>query len=523
MRRPHAPSPAPRPPSSSAAPSPVSDGAPPGTDAAGAAALTDRDGRYRSLIDRVGLGTWRASEDGKILDANPTLTAMLGYDHPDELRGCDLATDVYVEASEHDRLIEHAGRGEFGEWMETRWRRRDGTPLTVRIALLADGDQRARGYEGIAEDVTERVRRDELLRRSERMASLGTTLAGVAHELNNPLAAILGFAQLLLRKAWPEEERGALETISHEAERSAKIVHDLLALARKREGDRQTPLALNDVVGYIVRTRRYALDASGVACEMQLDPGLPLVRGDRAQLEQVVLNLITNAEQALRPSADAASAERPSHTPRVGVRTWRQGGQVILEVRDNGPGIADGAETRIWDPFYTTHETGDGTGLGLTVVNSIVTEHGGTIEVENDPDGGARFVVRLPALAARVSEPAPSSGATATRALDVLVIDTEAVDLSFVRRFLTSRGHAVLASNEISRAYSLAQRLAFDVVICEAGVASEHPQLVERAGANGRRIIVAGEPADASRFPADVVTIQKPFDVEVLRRAVEGA
>ena len=203
------------------------------------------------------------------------------------------------------------------------------------------------------------------------------------------------------------------------------------------------------------------------------------------------------------------------------MRTWREGGQLLLEVRDNGPGIVAGSETRIWDPFFTTREAGDGTGLGLTVVHNIVTDHGGTIGAENLPEGGARFLIRLPAVIA-----APDAAARPpTRALDVLVIDTNPTDLSFVTRFLTSRGHAVLASSDVGRALSLAARLPFDAIVCEVAIAIRHPEVIDRsrtlAVGERPRIVVSGESTGTQPTPPGAIPIAKPFDIEALRRAVE--
>ncbi len=511
----------------------VGEAAADGRDAA-ARALERCEERYRALVERAGYGIYRSSPEGRFVDANPALVALLGYASADELAGLDLGADVFLDPDERVRLSERATGPGFLEWTETRWKRRDGTPITVHIALRAvrGDDGRVLHEEGIVEDVTERLRREELLRRSERMASLGTTLAGVAHELNNPLAAIMGFAQLLLKRQHDAEDRSALETINHEAQRSAKIVRDLLTLARKRETERRAPINVNDIAGYILRTRRYALDTYGIACELRLDPTLPLVRGDRTQLEQVVLNLVTNAEQALHSVVDAPAGGVRGEGPRINVRTWRDAGEVVLVVSDNGPGIPEGAESQIWDPFWTTRAAGEGTGLGLSVVHNIVADHGGSIGVTTTPGGGACFTVRLPALAGthaprRDDEPAP-------RPLDVLVVDGDAADLSFVTRFLTSRGHAVLAASDAGRALRLAEQVGFDAIVCDGALVSESDALVRAlcamTGPTAPRVVVAttiGAPTAAAELlvaslPDGTATVlSKPYDVERLRRAIE--
>jgi nitrogen-specific signal transduction histidine kinase len=385
-----------------------------------------------------------------------------------------------------------------------------------------DDSGRLVAYEGIAEDVNDRLRQQELLRRSERMASLGATLAGVAHELNNPLAAILGFAQLLLKKGPDAEARVALETIDHEASRAGKIVRDLLTLARKREVERRIRVNLNEVVRYIVRTRSYALETHGITCQSSFESDLPAVCADPAQIEQVVLNLINNAEQAIRSTRDEGG--------HIYISTRVEGDSTVLEVDDDGPGVAEHLRGQIWDPFWTTRESGDGTGLGLAIVRDIVVDHGGEIELDRAPGhlGGARFVVRLP-IAPGDAPDNNGSARAARRALDVLVVDPDPKSLNFLTAFLASRGHAALVAADVDDAVHLADHLAFDAVICDAGVAGSGATLGAfraAAGCTGARfIVVAGNAASTAQLllplPPAARIIMRPYDLEELRVLLE--
>jgi CheY-like chemotaxis protein len=376
--------------------------------------------------------------------------------------------------------------------------------------------------DGIVEDLTERLHQQEALRRTERMACLGATLAGVAHELNNPLAAILGFAQLLLKKEMDAESRLALETIDHEAARAGRIVRDLLTLARKPDAERRGRINLNDVVGYILGTRRYALETHGIACISALDPALPPVAGHRTQLEQVVLNLLNNAEQALRSSGEDAG--------QVSIRTRVEGAAVVLEIEDDGPGIPGETRDQIWEPFWTTKALGAGTGLGLTVVRDIVASHGGDIRVtpSSDEGEGARFVVRLPALPYHGGA-ATEAQETASRALDVLVVDADLQSAGFLTAFLSSRGHAALAAQNIEYALRLAAHLAFDAVICDSSLAAGKVVLAALRSAAGcadaRFIIAAGDAGSTARLPFPLppatALVMRPYDLEELRILLE--
>lgn len=490
-------------------------------------ALHESEARYAALVARAGYGVYRSTAEGRFLDANHVLVAMLGYPSLDDLLALELARDVYADPDERERLRQRAAAAVAPDWIETRWKRRDGTPLTVRLSVheVRDDDGEVVWYDGLVEDITERQRHDELLRRSERMASIGTTLAGVAHELNNPLAAIMGFTQLLLKKPWPAEDRAALETINHEAIRSATIVKDLLALARRRDVGRRAPANINDIVGYITRTRRYALETAGIACRLELDGGLPLVYGDRAQLEQVIMNLMNNAEQALRSTLDEPSAAPDGAA--IVIRTRNEGAHVMIQVEDNGPGIPEAARSQIWDPFWTTKNEGEGTGLGLAVVHGIVAEHGGSILLESQPGGGARFVIRLPV--AHETGSATHAG-HASQPLDVLIVDPGASDLMFVERFLTSRGHAVVNAGSGELAIRLASQTSFDAVVCDARLLSRDGASVAATlrtmpgCAHARFVLSASEPLDPAVLPeADrAMLVTRPYDVEQLRRLIEG-
>ena len=510
-------------------------------------ALRRAEDRYRALFLRAAHGIYRTTPDGTMTDVNPALVHMLGYDRAEELLGASIGTIAFRDPADLASVLARLAAGELRDWAEVRWLMKDGTPISVRLAMHAvrNEDGALEGYEVIAEDVTERQRRDELLRRSERMASLGTTLAGVAHELNNPLAAIGGFAQLMLRESTAsDEDRAALQTIHHESNRAAKIVRDLLTFARREESQQRERIDLNDVIGYLMATQRYAMETRGIERELKLAPDLPAVYAERTQIEQVALNLLVNARQALEAMIDAP-AEMGSgprqRAPRISVRTWTEGRRVMLEISDNGPGIPPELQSRIWDPFFTTKAEGEGTGLGLAMVHGIVTGYDGSIEVESEVGAGTRFIVSLPADP-RAAPPVQTEvrGNTtpprdqAARALDILIVEDEPGIRRVLTRYFASRGHAVLSARDGAEAVKLARQSAFDVVICDlrlTGVMDGY-EVVSRiralpTGVRTRCIIMSGGgPEAVASLRTDTVVvsavIEKPYDIEELRRAVEG-
>jgi two-component system, cell cycle sensor histidine kinase and response regulator CckA len=509
-------------------------------------ALRQSEERMRALIARAAYGIFRSTREGRFLDVNPALVTMLGYDSAEELLAIDIMRDMYLDAEERDGWMTAIDSGAHPEWFDLTWRRKDGTPIAVRLSARAarDGYGDVVWYEGIAENVTERLRREAVVRRAERMASLGHTLAGVAHELNNPLAAISGFAQILLKTHLPKDDRSAIETIHREAKRAAKIVKDLLTFARRQDSSERHRVDLNDIVRYIADTQRYAMETHGVLCELVLSEDPAWVSADPAQLEQVMLNLLVNARQALEAMTAPVAAGRiragASRTPMIVIRTSVRNNNVTLEISDNGPGIAAGELPRIWDPFWTTKEEGEGTGLGLSVVHGIVTEHGGSIDVETRVDSGTTFAVSLPLLgrdgldgmmAIETMPPAPTSQ-RADRPLDILVVDDEEVIVGLLVRYFSSRGHAVMPAHEGHQALRVAERSSFDVVICDLRMPGmDGAELIRRLKelptcSNARFILSTGDtatPAVRQRIDglALAAVVDKPYEVEALRRIVE--
>lgn len=508
-------------------------------------ALARTQENYDALVRRAVYGVYRAEHNVRILDANPALLELLGYETREQLMALDLSRDVYADISDHERLVRMAAHGELDDWVEVTWRRRDGELIDVRLSLRMVDDE-AGGppvFEGIAEDVTERHRRDERLRRSERMASLGQMLAGVAHELNNPLAAISGFSQLLLRGTWPEDDRKALATIGREARRAERVVRDLLTFARQGNVTRSELVDLHGVIRHIVDTQHYALDTRGVRVLLELAAAPVYVQGDTARLEQVMLNLVVNARQAL----EAMRGERAMVQVPLELRITTEidaDAHVVVRVADNGAGISPSLLGKIWDPFFTTKEEGVGTGLGLSVVHSIVTEHGGVVDVHSEMGRGSEFTVRLPLVeapemdmlhvTAEVAVPAGADQTPIGRALDILVVDDETAIMNFLTRFLTSRGHAVVCASDGLHALRMAEQFTFDVVLCDLHMPElDGAEVIRRMRmlptCSGTRYVLSSGDGPGSPMMARVDALDvdgllaKPYTIDQLVSVVEDA
>lgn len=223
------------------------------------------------------------------------------------------------------------------------------------------------------------------MRHAEKMVALGELVAGVAHEINNPLTGISAFAQLLLEEPLAPDQREAVTLIKRESDRATTVIRDLLLFSRK-EGAAAGPVDINALLEQTVRLRAYQLRNANVEVTLLLDPGNPHVQGDRQKLQQVLLNVIVNAEHAMESRPHA----------RLLLRSVREGDRVIVDATDSGIGMTPEVRHRMFEPFYTTKPPGVGTGLGMSVSYGIIHQHDGTIEAHSEPDVGTTISIQLP-------------------------------------------------------------------------------------------------------------------------------
>jgi len=308
------------------------------------------------------------------------------------------------------------------------------------------------------DDQTERRRLQDQLIQSEKMSAIGQLIAGIAHDLNNPLASVLGFADFLTEVPHvPPSIREPLTVIREEAERASSIVRNLLGFARKQDHQRR-PTALKPLLEATFVLLRNQLMAHRVEALVEVEPDLPMPDIDPNQIQQVFVNLINNAAQAV------ASSGRPGVIV-VRARQWLDG--VAVDIIDDGPGMSETLASQVFEPFFTTKAEGEGTGLGLSISQGIVKEHGGRIMLSTEEGKGSTFTVQLP-VGART--PVPASDA-ATRAppkrLRVLVVDDEPHILHYMRATLEAWGHVPVVAGDGEEALSLAASNPFDLIISD--------------------------------------------------------
>ena len=325
--------------------------------------------------------------DARVQYANAAAAKEYGYE-PAEIAGLSVDEFVVAPTQRSRRQTIPQIPPDKALWTgEHVHRRKDGTrfPAAVTLSHIRDASDNIIGLVIGVRNLTEERKVADHLGRTEKLAAIGELVAGVAHELNNPLTGISTFAQLLLEDQLQGEQFESVSLIKREADRAIGVIRDLLLFARKTDA-RDVPVDINTIVKHTVRLRSLASRSSGIEVHMHLDESNPRVRGDEPKLQQVLLNLLVNAESAMQNA-------RVRH---LSVITQRKDDAVNVILSDTGHGMPPSVAERVFEPFFTTKPPGEGTGLGLSVSYGIIQAHGGTISVDSTPDVGTTFAISLP-------------------------------------------------------------------------------------------------------------------------------
>jgi PAS domain S-box-containing protein len=499
-------------------------------------ALRQSEAGFRSVVQDAPYGIYRASSTGQILQVNPALEKMLGYELQDELLKSELVTGIFLHSGEYERLTELLIRTDEIKDVETEWKRRDGTPITVRCSGRRINDENGMPayFEVFAEDVTEKRVLEKQLRMAQKMEAIGRLSGGIAHDFNNLLGVIIGYSRVLKKELGGSSAlcEHAVE-IEKAGQRAASLTKQLLAFSRQQV---LTPAVLNlntlvsDMEGMLPR-----LLGEDIAVSLALHSELGSVKADQSQIEQVIMNLAVNARDAMpqggKLKIQTANVELDQAYARDHPGS-KAGIYVLLAVTDTGTGMNAETLAHIFEPFYTTKERGKGTGLGLATVYGIVKQSNGYIVVDSAPGKGTTFQIYLPQ---HIGKPATEerevdSGEKLRGSESILLVEDSEPLRKLAQTFLESAGFRVMSAEHGEDALQVASRhgKTFDLLLTDVvmpgmngRVLAEH--LLPRQP--GMRVLYMSGYTDSFIAGHGVLEpgthlLHKPFTDEVLIRKV---
>jgi two-component system cell cycle sensor histidine kinase/response regulator CckA len=498
-------------------------------------ALRRSEARYRSLVQSSVYGIYRSSLEGRFLDVNPALISMLGYESAEEVLMLDPEKDVFARPEEHARLIDDFRRTGRLDGVELKWKRKDGSTITVRISgrAVSSADEPADVLEAIAEDVTDRRALEDQFRQAQKMEAVGRLAGGVAHDFNNLLMVISGYAEVILANLPPDHplhEKG--RAIQQAADRATTLTRQLLAFSRKQ----LLELKIVDVNAIVQDMERLLRPLIGENVELVtvLAPEAAHTRADSGQLEQVLMNLVVNAKDAM-PGGGKLTIQTQNilmdESHRRGQQFIRPGRYVMLSVSDTGTGMDKETQSRIFEPFFTTKEKGKGTGLGLSTVYGIVKQSGGYVMVQSEVGQGTSFQIYLPQVEGDIeTNAAPAPDAASGGNETILLVEDEESVRQLVRDTLSAKGYEVLEadSGEAGLTAANAYKGKIDLVISDVvmpGMSGRDlVKNLARTRPETRVLYLSGYTEDAivsdGSIESGTAFLQKPFSLQSLSRKV---
>ena len=500
------------------------------------AALKISETHHRSVFEGAVHGIYRGTLEGRFLEVNPALVAMLGYSSAEEVLKLSVSQDVFAEPEEGLRLLNKWQlTGDIEE--EVQWKRRDQRLITVRLSgrVLRTENQRAAGLEVIAEDVTERRALEEQLRQAQKIEAVGQLAGGMAHEFNNYLGIVLGYSELMLEEPGITEGlRRNVAEIEAATQRAASLTRQLLALSRRQVLEPKV-LDVNAVVWETHKLLRRLIPGN-IDLVPVLEPNLQPVKVDPAQIQQILINLVVNARDAMPQGGkvviETANVELDEEYAGRHIEV-QPGRYIVLTVSDNGSGIDEQTKARIFEPFFTTKQEGKGTGLGLSTVYSIVRQSGGHITVESALREGTRFRIFLPPTAATELKLVDETPQMQTEILagteTVLVVEDEPALRRLISVSLEKRGYTVLTAEDGAEAIRILENNPgeIDLVVSDIMMPKLNGlDLMKKAillRPKMRFLFISGYAEDTigqtAHLPTDAAYLEKPFlPIELARK-----
>ena len=502
------------------------------------AALKESEEKYRLIVENSRDLIFTLNTKGEFIYLSPSVKNLLGYNqteligkpfrslvHPDDLPIIEEAISrTDVDGNQTTGNKEYRFRHASGEW---RWHVSGGTATQGKGDISFD-------FIGIARDITEfkqteqeKQRLEEKAQVASRLAAMGEMAAGIAHEINNPLTGVLGYSQIMLeRENVPEDIKGDLRLITDSSQRVAEIVKRLLTFARQAKPVKSL-VNLNELIDNTIKLRSYVLKTADIKVFTRFDRDLPLSVVDPGQLQQVFLNLIVNAEQAMKEAHGKGT---------LVIITEKQDNNIRISFQDDGPGITEENQAHMFEPFFTTKAPGEGTGLGLSLSRSIILEHDGNMSVESEPGHGATFIIELPITeilpsVTDASNQTAKVNPAATKKGKILVVDDESVVRGVLHRVLTRMGHSVDTFDDARNAMNKIDTGAgYDVILTDVRMPGMsgiemYTRIIEKMPAMKNRIIfITGDVmgADIKNFLTqnNLAYLAKPFDIETLKEKI---
>ena len=500
----------------------------------------DAEEKLRSSEERLSIifeyapdGLYLNDLKGNFIEGNRAAEEITGY-RRDELIGKNFLKLKLLTLKQIPKaaalLAKNALRQPSGP-DEFTFNRKDGTRVQLEIRTFPVEIKGEPVVLGIARDITGRKKMEEGKKELEqkaqlasRLATVGEMASGIAHEINNPLTGVIGFSQLLAqREDMPKDTKEKLEIIAEGGQRVASIVSRLLAFARHHKLERSYT-SINELLENTLKLRAYEMESSNIKLSTQLDPGLARTMADAAQLQQVFLNIIINAETEMKKAHGKGKLVVKTETIHATIR---------ISFKDDGPGISPENLDRLFEPFFTTKEAGKGTGLGLSICHGIIAEHNGEIYARSKLGKGATFIVELPVVAevkqAEPGKPAIKEVKKVTGA-KILVVDDEPTNCQLLTHLLGEEGYDVESTGDAETALEKIKAERYNLILLDIKLPGMsgielYKNMQKTARSLARRVVFITGDAMApdtmsflSRTKAPHIT--KPFDIEKLKRTM---